>query len=290
MSAPVYANLFKVPYNERLAMNSDTVNDTIISQMVQLLIAEKSAREIDAELAKWRSRPLGCFKVIFLDATYQKVRVDGVAVDLATFIVTGMKEDVHRAIIAVDSALDEAEIHWRNVLKSLVERGIRGVKLIVSDNHQGLAAARKAVFSGVKWQRCQLHLQQNAQAKISKTSLKAQVASDIRAIFNAPSLEEARRLLNIAIEKYANEQPKLSAWMEENIPDGLTVFSFSEAMRKKLGTNNLEERLNRSIKAQTRLISVFPNQDSQLRLVSAICMEISDDWESGNIYLNVNDL
>lgn len=245
---------------------------------------------LDEELGKWRKRKLGCIKVLFVDATYQKVRVDGAAVDLATFIVTGVSEDGHRSIIAVDSAFDEAEIHWRNVFRDLVERGIRGVKLIVSDAHVGLAAARKAVFSGVKWQRCQLHLQQNAQAQISKTSLKGQVASDIRAIFNAPSYEEAKRLLDMFVAKYAKEQPKLSAWAAENIPEGLTVFSLPEQMRKKLRTNNLEERLNRSIKARTRLISVFPNQASQLRLVSAICMEISDEWEAGMIYLNVKEL
>ena len=164
------------------------------------------------------------------------------------------------------------------------------MKLIVSDAHVGLAVARKAVFSGVKWQRCQLPLQQNAQAQISKTSLKGQVASDICAIFNAPSYEEAKRLLDRFVAKYAKEQPKLSAWAEETIPEGLTVFSLPEPMRKKLRTNNLEERLNRSIKARTRLISVFPNQASQLRLVSAICMEISDEWEAGMIYLNVKEL
>ena len=150
-----------------------------------------AAKEMDEELGKWRNRRLDCVKVLFLGATYQKVRVDGVAVDLATFIVTGIFGDGHRAIIAVDSAFDEAEIHWRNVLKGLVERGLHGLKLIVSDAHQGLAAARKAVFAGVKWQRCQLHLQHNAQAKITKTSLKSQVASDIRNIFNAPSFSKS---------------------------------------------------------------------------------------------------
>ena len=218
------------------------------------------------------------------------MRVDGAVVDLATFIVTGIFEDGHRGIIAVDSAFDEAEIHWRNVLRNLVERGIHGVRLIVSDAHAGLAAARKAVFAGVMWQRCQMHLQQNAQAHIAKANLKEQVASDIRAIFNAPSMEEARRLLEIVMAKYARNQPRLSSWMEENIPEGMTVFSLPEPMRRKLRTNNLEERLNRSIKARTRLISVFPNQASQLRLVAAICMEISDDWETGKIYLNVNEL
>jgi len=250
-----------------------------------------AARLLDEELSKWRSRRITqCVKVLFADATYQKVRVDGVAVDVATFVVTGVFEDGHRAILAVDSDVSESELHWRRVLRELADRGVRGVKLIVSDAHDGLAAARKTVFPGVPWQRCQLHLQQNAQSKITKASLKGQVASDIRAVFNAPSLEEARRLLDMAVEKYAKDQSKLSAWMQDNIPEGLTVFAFPEHLRKKLRTNNIEERLNRSIKARTRLISVFPNQASQLRLVSAICMEISDEWETGTIYLNVKEL
>jgi len=250
-----------------------------------------AARLMDEELAKWRARRIDrCVKVLYADATYQKVRIDGVAVDLATFIVTGVFEDGHRAILAVDSDAGEAEIHWRRVFRELVDRGLRGVRLIVSDAHDGLAAARKAVFSGVPWQRCQMHLQQNAQAHVTKTSLKTQVASDIRAIFNAPSLEEAKRLLDIAVEKYAKEQSRLSAWMRDNIPEGLAVFSFPEHLRRRLRTNNLEERLNRSIKARTRLISVFPNKASQLRLVSAICMEISDEWETGTIYLDVKEL
>mgnify|MGYP003402960059 FL=1 len=250
-----------------------------------------ASKILDEELIKWRTRRITqCVKVIYVDATYQKVRIDGVAVNLATFIVTGILEDGHRTILAVDSDISEAELHWRRVFRELIDRGLRGVKLIVSDAHEGLAVARQAVFSGVPWQRCQLHLQQNAQAYITKRSLKEQVASDIRAIFNVSSMEEAKRLLDIMVEKYAKDQQKLSAWMRDNIPEGLTVFMFPEHMRKKLRTNNIEERINRSIKARTRIISVFPNQMSQLRLVSAICMEISDDWETGTTYLNVNEL
>jgi transposase-like protein len=250
-----------------------------------------ASKILDEELIKWRTRRITqCVKVIYVDATYQKVRIDGVAVNLATFIVTGILEDGHRTILAVDSDISEAELHWRRVFRELIDRGLRGVKLIVSDAHEGLAAARQAVFSGVPWQRCQLHLQQNAQAYITKRSLKEQVASDIRAIFNASSMDEAKRLLDIMVEKYAKDQQKLSAWMRDNIPKGLTVFMFPKHMRKKLRTNNIEERINRSIKARTRIISVFPNQMLQLRLVSAICMEISDDWETGTTYLNVNEL
>jgi len=242
----------------------------------------RAMRELDEELENWRNRPIGEVKILFADATYHKVRVDGVVVPTATFIVTGVLADGHRAILAVDSDLSENEVHWRRVLSRLVERGMHGVRLVVSDSHDGLRAAREAALPGVPWQRCQMHLQQNAQAYVTKAPLKSEVASDIRSVFNARSLEEAKRILEEIVEKYSKSQSKLAAWMEDNLPEGLTVFAFPAAVRQFLRTNNMEENLNRQIKQRTRLIPAFPNVDSLLRLVSAICAEISDDWETSS--------
>lgn len=238
-------------------------------------------QEMDKELKAWRNRPIGEVKVLFADATYHKARIDGVVVSVATFIIVGILADGHRAILAVDAELSENEVHWRRVLSKLVERGMYGVKLIVSDSHDGLRAAREAILPGVPWQRCQMHLQQNAQMQVTKASLKGEVAEDIRAIFHASSLEEANRLLSITIEKYSKCQAKLAAWMEDNIPEGFTVFAFPALVRQFLRTNNMEENLNKQIKSRTRLIPAFPNIESLMRLVSAICVEISDDWEAG---------
>lgn len=238
-------------------------------------------QEMDKELKAWRTRPIGEVKVLFADATYHKARIDGVVVSVATFIIVGILADGHRAILAVDAELSENEVHWRRVLSKLVERGMYGVKLIVSDSHDGLRAAREAILPGVPWQRCQMHLQQNAQMQVTKASLKGEVAEDIRAIFHASSLEEANRLLSITIEKYSKCQAKLAAWMEDNIPEGFTVFAFPALVRQFLRTNNMEENLNKQIKSRTRLIPAFPNIESLMRLVSAICVEISDDWEAG---------
>ncbi len=240
----------------------------------------RAMKELDAELEKWRNRAIGQVKALFLDATYHKVRVDGAAVSLATFIVIGVLEDGHKAILAVDADLSENEEHWSRVLSNLKERGMKGVKLIVSDSHDGLRAAREKVFPGIPWQRCQMHLQKNAQAYVTKQALKQEVAQDIRSVFNAESLEEAQRKFEEIIEKYAKTQSRLSRWMEENIPEGLTVFAFPMAVRQFLRTNNMEENLNKQIKKRTRLIPVFPNVDSLKRLVSAICLEISDEWEA----------
>lgn len=242
----------------------------------------RATQELDAELSNWRNRPIGEVKVLFLDATYHKVRMDGIVVPMATFIVTGVLADGHRSVLAVDSEQSESEVHWRKVLAGLKERGMHGVQLIISDNHDGLKAARQATLPGIPWQRCQMHLQQNAQAYVTKASLKGEVASDIRSVFNARSLEDARRLLAEIVEKYSKTQSKLSAWMEDNIPEGLTVFSFPELVRQFLRTNNPAENLNRQIKQRTQLIPAFPNVDSLLRLVSAICVEISDDWETSS--------
>ena len=242
----------------------------------------RAMRDMDDELDAWRNRPVGAVRVLFLDATYHKARVDGVVVSVATFVAVGILADGHRAILAVDSDLSENEVHWRRVLSRLVERGMHGVRLIVSDSHEGLRAAREAALPGIPWQRCQMHLQQNAQAFVTKSGLKAEVAADIRSIFRAGSLEEARRLLAGMVEKYSKCQSKLAAWMEDNIPEGLTVLSFPAAVRQFLRTNNMEENLNRQIKSRTRLIPAFPNVESLMRLVSAICIEISDDWESGS--------
>lgn len=242
----------------------------------------RATQELDAALSNWRNRPIGEVKVLFLDATYHKVRMDGIVVPMATFIVTGVLADGHRSVLAVDSEQSESEVHWRKVLAGLKERGMHGVQLIISDNHDGLKAARQATLPGIPWQRCQMHLQQNAQAYVTKASLKGEVASDIRSVFNARSLEDARRLLAEIVEKYSKMQSKLSAWMEDNIPEGLTVFSFPEQVRQFLRTNNPAENLNRQIKQRTQLIPAFPNVDSLLRLVSAICVEISDDWETSS--------
>ena len=178
----------------------------------------RAAKLLDEELKFWRNRPLGACDYLFVDARYEKVRRDHAVVDSAVFIAYGVGSDGKRRILGVSVALSEQEVHWRDFLTSLVTRGLHGIKLIISDAHAGLKAARKAVFPSVLWQRCQFHLQQNAQSYVPKKSMKAEVAADIRAILQAPNDEEARRLLAKAIKKYEQSAPELSQWMETNVP------------------------------------------------------------------------
>ena len=245
----------------------------------------RAAAELDAVLTAWRTRPLGVYPYVYLDARYEKVRQDGQVRDAAVVLASGVDAAGKRAVLGVSVALSEQEVHWRTFLQSLVERGLRGVQLIISDAHGGLQAARRAVFGGVPWQRCQFHLQQNAQAYVPKQELKAEVAAAIRAIFQAPSLHEAKRLLGDAVQRYRVVAPKLATWMEENLPEGLIMFAFPEAHWRLIRTTNGLERLHQEMRRRTRVARLFPNEVSCLRLVTAVVMEISEEWETGKAYL-----
>jgi len=246
----------------------------------------RASELLDDELGKWRNRPLAEIPFVILDARYEKVRHAGSVVDCAVLIAVGINTAGKRTVLGVSVSLSEAEVHWREFLASLQDRGLHGVQLITSDDHAGLQAARKARFSGIPWQRCQCHLQQNAAAHVPKLAMKQQVADDIRQIFNAADRTEADRLLKLTSEKYRQSAPKLSNWMEANLPEGLTVFALPAAHRRRLRTTNMLERLNKEIKRRTRVATLFPNEASALRLISAVLMETSEDWETGTMYLN----
>jgi putative transposase len=246
----------------------------------------RAAQLLDEELASWRSRPLGKLSYLILDARYEKVRHGGSVVDCAVLVAVGVLPNGKRTVLGVSAKLSEAEVHWREFLQSLVERGLHGVELITSDAHEGLKAARKGVFPGVPWQRCQFHLQQNAAAYVPKIDMRRAVADDIRGVFHAQDANEAERLLKIAAEKYRLTAPKLSEWMEQNLPEGLTVFTRPTAHRRRMRTSNMLERLNREIKRRTRVATLFPNEASLLRLVSAVLAEVDEEWQTGKCYLN----
>lgn len=236
------------------------------------------SKDLDVALEAWRQRPLGKYPYLYADARYEKVRHGGIVVDCAVLLAVGVGESGKREVIGVSVALSEAEVHWRTFLKRLQERGLHGVQLITSDDHAGLEAARLAVFPGVPWQRCQYHLQQNAAAYVPRQEMKSTVAADIRNIFDAPDRTEADRLLDKVVKSYEKTAPKLAAWLLESIPQGLTAFSFPKAHRRRIRTSNVVERLNQEIRRRTKVARLFPNEASCLRLVTAVVMEISDDW------------
>lgn len=241
----------------------------------------RAAARLDEELGRWRSRPIegGCDYLI-LDARYEKVRIDGVVRNAAILVAIGVLSTGRRTILGISVSLSEAEVHWRQFLQGLKERGLCGLRLVVSDNHEGLKKGLKATLGNVPWQRCQVHLMRNAFAYIPKRDMRMEVVSCIRSIFNAPNREEAERLLALAVARYEKTASKLARWMEENLPDGFTVFSQPGKAWKKLRTTNLAERINRELRRRTRVAGVFPNEGSLLRLASAVLVEIDEEWQA----------
>jgi transposase-like protein len=269
----------------RVAAITEQLCGTAVSSMQ----VSRASEKLDEVLEAWRNRPLGRIVYLYLDARYEKVRMDGQIRDAAILIASGVGRDGKRRILGVSVSLSEAEQHWRLFLEDLISRGLEGVQLIISDDHHGLRKARQAVFTGVPWQRCQFHLQQNASQYVPRKRMRAEVAADIRAVFNAPDRQQAERYLKQIVSKYADVASELADWMEAAIPEGLTVFDFPESHRRRIRTSNMLERVSQEIKRRTRVVRIFPNPSSCLRLVSAILMEISEDWETGRIYLNVGE-
>lgn len=264
---------------------------SILEQLCGLHITSSQVSQatalLDEELDKWRQRPLvSPWPHLILDARYEKVRVAGLVQSCAVLIAIGIDPLGRRAVLGVSAKLSEAEVHWRDFLASLQTRGLHGVQFIVSDDHAGLRAALTTRFPGVLWQRCQFHLQQNAMAHVPTVALRSGVASDIRNIFDASDLQQAQNRLKDVVLKYHPSAPKLASWLELNVPEALAVFARPELHRKKLCTTNSLERLNREIKRRTRVVSVFPNEASLERLVSALLAETNDDWESARPFLS----
>ena len=260
-----------------------SVSSTQVSRMSKLL---------DEGLGQFRERSLAfyTYPYVYLDATYQRIRYEGAVRNLAVLVAIGINPEGRRELLGVSVSLSEAEVYWRDFFQSLVKRGLVGVNLFISDNHAGLKAAREAVFPSVPWQRCQFHLAQNAQGYAPNLGMRVEIAQAMRDIFNSPSPVHAQTMLKQIAEKYAKSAPKFVAWLEENVVQGFTVYLFPRAHWKKLRTSNIVERVNREIKRRTRVAVLFPNEDSCLRLVSAVLQEIHEEWITGRTYLDMTQV
>ena len=186
----------------------------------------RAAALLDEELEAWRNRPLEAVEYLVLDARYEKVRLDGAVRDAAVFVAIGVLPSGHRSVLGVSVSLPEAEVHWRAFLESLLNRGMHGIKYIVSDDHAGLRAARQAVLPATPWQRCQFHMAQNAMHYTPSQKMRSEVAEDIRDIFNAKDTQDAETQLDRFFDKYKETAPRLATWAEENLPEGFRFFSY----------------------------------------------------------------
>jgi transposase-like protein len=257
------------------------ISSTQVSRLTQ---------ELDEQFEQFRNRPIGEISYLIIDAVYLKVRHNGSVIDMAILLGYGINPEGKREILGASASLSEAEVHWREFFQHLQSRGMKGLRLIISDDHAGMKSARRATFPSVPWQRCQFHLAQNAQSYAPKKSMRVEIAEVMREIFNSPTAEMAQEMKRQAIEKYRKRAPEFAKWLEENVDEGLTVYQFPKEHWKKIRTSNGMERVNREIKRRTRVAVLFPNKESALRLVTGVIIEIHEEWVTGNKYLEMSPL
>jgi transposase-like protein len=242
--------------------------------------------DLETQIAAWRSRPLGKrYPYLVIDARYEKVRRRPHVVSQAVLVVVGIGEDGRREVLGTYLADSESEATWSDVFKDLKGRGLEGVQYVVSDDHEGLVAAVRRYFQGAVWQRCQVHLVRNLLAKVSRGD-RPWVLEGWRAVREAKTLEEARGRLRELVERLEAKYPEVAAWLEEAGEEALAVYALPEEHRKRMRSTNMLERLNQELKRRTRVVRIFPDGASCLRLVTALAMETSEEWE-GRCYLDM---
>ena len=233
--------------------------------------------ELDDKVQTFLNRPLeGDWPYVWLDATYLKVREAGRIVSVAAIIAVGVNSDGRREVLGLDIGLSEAETFWIEFLRKLARRGLRGVKLVISDAHSGLKAAITRVLHAT-WQRCRVHLMRNLLAHAGRHG-RGVVAAFIATAFAQQDLEAARTQWRQVADQLRPKVPKLAALMDEVEHDVLAYMSFPAAHRPKLHSTNPIERLTGEIKRRTEVVGIFPNEAAIIRLVGAILLEQNDEW------------
>jgi len=237
------------------------------------------SKALDAEIDIWRSRPLMKeYPYLIVDARYEKVRRGPQVESAGVLVVIGISAEGYREILGTYTAPAENDATWSEVFKDLKKRGLQGVKFVVSDDHKGLRAAIDRHFAGALWQRCQVHFLRNVLSHVSKKD-RPWVMELMRRITNADSLTEAQARMQAAIEALEKRYPKVATLLDEHGGDMLAIYQLPEPHRKRMRTTNMLERENQELKRRTRVVRIFPNERSCLRLVTALAIERSEEWQ-----------
>ena len=223
------------------------------------------------------------FPFIMVDATFIKSREGDRVVSRAVLIISGIREDGHREILGLRIGDTESYATWEETFRWLKSRGLKGVLFVVSDQHAGLVEAARKHFQGATWQRCQVHLMRNILGSCS-TRHRKDVAEKAKLVLQAPDITDARCRLNAFIEQFEKLAPKAVAFLE----DAMAVMTLPDKYRKRLRTTNMQERLNGEVKRRTNVIRIFPNDDSALRLIGALLVEINEQWVTRR-YLDMDE-
>ena len=245
---------------------------------------------LDEALAKFANRPLDeAYPYLILDARYERVRDNGVIAHQAVLIAIGINWEGKRQILAVEMANRESQSSWKDFLLRLKERGLSGVEFVVSDDHAGLKKAISVVLTEAAWQRCYVHFLRNALDYLPRKA-DDDCLQELRWIYDRRDIQEAQQDLSAWIGKWQGKYPKLVDWVEANIIETLTFYRLPRAHHKHLKSTNMLERLNEEIKRRTLVVRIFPNTESCLRLIRALCIETHETWLEDNRYLNLTFL
>lgn len=239
----------------------------------------RMAKSLDEDVAVFRNRSLAeaTYPYVWLDATYVKVRIHKQVRSRAVFVAIGVTEDGEREVLGMDIARTEMESSWRDFLRGLVERGLAGVRCVISDAHEGLRKAIPATFNDVTWQRCYVHFKRNVLDKVSKTD-QPLVKGALSNIFHQPSMDAATEALGRAVDLLSDKHPAAANVLVVAQDDVLAYFAFPEAHWRKIRSTNPIERLNKELKRRVNSIGLFPDEESVIRLIGAILVEQDDEW------------
>lgn len=243
-------------------------------------------KELDGLVDQFRNRPLDtAYPYLWLDALYLKVRQNHRVVSQAVVIAIGVRETGERDVLGFDIGAAEDEAFWLQFLRHLVGRGLEGVKLVTSDAHEGLKAAINQVLTGASWQRCRVHFMRNLLAHIPKGN-KAMVAAAVRTIFAQPNRKAASEQLTMVMDALLKRWPKAGQMLANAEEDILSYMAFPEDHWRRIYSTNPLERLNKEVKRRTNVVGIFPDQESVIRLVGSVLMELDDEWQVGRRYFS----
>ena len=246
---------------------------------------------LNDQVSSFRTRDLSgtTYPILWTDALYEKVRVDGRVISMAVLIVCGVNSEGQREILALEPMMEESKESYSQLFRNLKKRGLTGPVLIVSDAHSGLKSAIAEEFPGASWQRCKVHFMRNILVNVPHHAKEA-FASELKEIWTAPTEEDARRRAERLTEKYEGRFPKAVRILEEGLDDSLAFYGLEDVDPRKISSTNMLERLNKEIRRRTRPIGIFPNADSYIRLVTIYLIEYSEDWSANRAYLSQDSL
>jgi putative transposase len=245
-------------------------------------------KQLDEQLSQFAGRTLDeAYPYLIVDARYEKVRERGSIRSRAVFIAIGIDWDGRRQILGVELANRESASSWKEFLLSLKHRGLKGVEMVVSDDHAGLRKAIAEVLPEAFWQRCYVHFLRNALDHLPRKA-DDDCLRELRWLYDRRNLEEARKDLSAWLKRWQGKYTKLCAWVEDNIEETLSFYGLPLGHHKHLKSTNMLERLNEEIRRRTRVVRIFPNEQSCLRLVRALAVETHENWIEAHRYLDMN--